>query len=328
MGMYDTVVCEYPLPDDYVSEFGFQTKDVYQKLAFLRITADGRLMFGGSELDEFTGQAEPKGETEVAYHGDIVFSDRARTFVARFWRGRVRWIHSLYPDRVSHQRNFLDNFGTEDMVDAGPAFPWRDRDLDELNLIYWAQTWEGFGITEEIAAAYLQSLNQHIAYVRQAGQIIGVSFDQLHRHDQSKFSVEEFPHYARHFFGDKGDPDGWERAWLHHENHNPHHWGHWIARSGKMAGKPLPMPEWYVKEMVADWHGAGRAYQGSWDISVWLANQGPGFRLHPKTEMLVDGVMQSIGYEVVIDAWVYKPGAKFYELFGEPLPGAAAKGDE
>jgi hypothetical protein len=319
MGMYDTVYCYYPLPDNYVSEVGFQTKDVYQRLVELHITAEGRLLYGGSELDEFPTHRN-EGMSEIVYHGDIIFYDNQRQFVARFWHGRVRFIIPVPSSATEHyfERGFLNWLGNRGMGDAAAAFPWRDRDLDEMGISHFAE----YGITEKIAAAYLNSLNQHIAYVRQAGQIIGVPQDQLHHHDQSKFSLEEFPYYARNFFGDKGDPDGWEKAWLHHENHNPHHWGHWIARSGKMAGKPLPMPMNYVQEMVADWHGAGKAYQGSWNISSWVSQQGPGFTLHPETERLVDEVMHSIGYVITDNCmWSYMAGHKFYELFGEPAPG-------
>ncbi len=319
MGMFDYVRCEYPLPGGYVAEHGFQTKDADQTLSYLRITDDGRLQWEGSDLDEFQGEERRGGGVrEVAYHGDMVFYAEQRYFVARFWRGRVRFIREVDEKATYFPRSFVDPFGAEGMGDAAPAFPWRDRSLDELGLIYWAMAWEDFGITEKIAAAHLASLNQHIAYVRQAGQVIGVPHLLLHNHDQSKFGVEEFPYYARNFFGDKADPAGWGAAWNHHENHNPHHWGHWISRTGKDAGKPLPMPRHYVQEMVADWHGAGRAYQGSWDISAWIAKQGPGFNLHDETERLIDEVMIGLGYFLTDNCmWSYMAGNKFHALFGE-----------
>lgn len=33
---------------------------------------------------------------------------------------------------------------------------------------------------------------------------------------------------------------------------------------------PLPMPEKYVREMVADWMGASKAYDGKWPKEKWL----------------------------------------------------------
>lgn len=50
----------------------------------------------------------------------------------------------------------------------------------------------------------------------------------------------------------------------------------------KAAG-PMPMPERYVREMVADWMGASRAYTGSWDMVDWLEKNLPRMDLHPVT---------------------------------------------
>jgi len=33
--------------------------------------------------------------------------------------------------------------------------------------------------------------------------------------------------------------------------------------------EPLPIPEKYVREMVADWIGAYRAYEGKWARNSW-----------------------------------------------------------
>lgn len=118
----------------------------------------------------------------------------------------------------------------------------------------------------------------------------GIPFWQALAHDMSKFSLAELPHYGRQFFGDKREPDRFAEAWLHHQNSNPHHWEYWIPRtehnrkkaSMKAAG-PMPMPERYVREMVADWMGASRAYTGSWDMVDWLEKNLPRMDLHPVT---------------------------------------------
>lgn len=108
-------------------------------------------------------------------------------------------------------------------------------------------------------------------------------------HDLSKFSKAELPHYNRQFCGDKSDPVGFAKAWLHHQNCNPHHWEYWITRSDHSQGKSgaangcLLMPIDYVKEMIADWMGASMAYTGSWEIREWVGVHLPTMRLHPKT---------------------------------------------
>jgi len=114
---------------------------------------------------------------------------------------------------------------------------------------------------------------KHKWFVFVAGLHLGVPLGRLLVHDISKFTGAELPHYGRQFFGDKSDPIGFAGAWLHHQNHNPHHWEYWVPRSGHGTGpdypaNPLPMPETYVREMVADWMGASRAYDGAWPVEI------------------------------------------------------------
>lgn len=140
---------------------------------------------------------------------------------------------------------------------------------------------------------------KHKWFVFLACRRVGVSLWQALVHDLSKFTPAELPAYGRQFFGDKGDPDGFASAWLHHQNVNPHHWEYWIPRSGHSKGEdgpaPLPMPEKYVREMVADWMGASRAYTGSWEMHDWLYKNMPKMRLHQKTKCRIFDVLQEIG---------------------------------
>lgn len=119
----------------------------------------------------------------------------------------------------------------------------------------------------------------------------------------------EYPHYQRQFFGDKGDPNGFARAWLHHQNHWPHHWEYWITRTNHIRGDTadivddcLPMPEKYVREMVADWLGASRAYTGSWDIGEWLSKNLQRIRVHPDTRLLVLKILADAGITISTNA--------------------------
>jgi hypothetical protein len=58
------------------------------------------------------------------------------------------------------------------------------------------------------------------------------------------------------------------------------------------------MPEIYVREMVADWWGASRAYTGSWDMSDWLTKNLPRIekKLHPYSIDHLADVLAKIGY--------------------------------
>jgi hypothetical protein len=119
-------------------------------------------------------------------------------------------------------------------------------------------------------------------------------------HDWTKFTSAELPFYANHLYGGADDPIGFALAWNHHSKLNPHHHEFWIPVSTHMkstipAGEPLPMPDWAVREMVADWLGAERSYNkvapkslASW---AWHNQARDEIRLHPDTELLVDGVL-------------------------------------
>ena len=134
------------------------------------------------------------------------------------------------------------------------------------------------------ALRYARLTILHKVFVFGACRRLSVPIWRAVIHDWSKFTPTELPYYGRHFFGDKGDPDGFSLAWLHHQNHNPHHWEYWVTRSGHRrpgdfasgtAPIPLPMPAIYVREMIADWMGASRAYTGSWGIEGWARKTYP-----------------------------------------------------
>lgn len=146
------------------------------------------------------------------------------------------------------------------------------------------------------------SLSQHISFVIEAGLALGLPETELTGHDASKYTVIEFPFYARQFYGDGGDPQGFARAWLHHQNDNPHHWEYWITRSapGPIANcyedGCLAMPLFFYLEMVADWLGASRAYTAQWDIHDWYDKNRNRIRLHPETRQAVEALLIEIDY--------------------------------
>jgi hypothetical protein len=120
---------------------------------------------------------------------------------------------------------------------------------------------------------YLWYVLRHKWHVFVAGRALGLPFWQLITHDLSKFSPAEWGPYARIFpyFGRFGEaPREWvaafDQAWEHHWTHNPHHPEYWAG--GDDAPMISGMPDKYVREMVADWYGAGMA-QGKPDIVGW-----------------------------------------------------------
>lgn len=138
---------------------------------------------------------------------------------------------------------------------------------------------------------------KHKWFVMRAGAWLEVPWWQLVLHDLSKLSPQEFPHYARRFYGDGDNDDAFERCWLHHQNHNPHHWQWWIDRS---TGLAVPMPMHYVREMVADWLAASRSYQGHWPNPwawAWLEAHRDKMILHPITQARLEKVLSKLKQE-------------------------------
>ena len=96
---------------------------------------------------------------------------------------------------------------------------------------------------------------KHRWFVLLAGLRVGCPLWRLLTHDLSKFGWSELRHYQRRFFGKADRPEQFIRCWLHHQNHNDHHWEYWIPRSGHNRctppypdNQPIPMPFYLVAD--------------------------------------------------------------------------------
>lgn len=82
---------------------------------------------------------------------------------------------------------------------------------------------------------------------------------------------------------------------------------YWILPGIKL----LPMPETYVREMIADCLGASRAYTGSWNVANWLNENGPKWRIHDETLGHIWTVMIELGYVITDNCeWSWIGGAR------------------
>lgn len=71
MGMFDTLYCDYPLPDKEVQHEDFQTKSLDRLMDTYRITTDGRLYY---EPGEIANNEESSQETDyLSFEGTITF---------------------------------------------------------------------------------------------------------------------------------------------------------------------------------------------------------------------------------------------------------------
>jgi hypothetical protein len=152
---------------------------------------------------------------------------------------------------------------------------------------------------------YLINVIRHKWFVFLEACKLGVPFLGI-IHDISKFLPDEFFPYARYDFANFGNnkPEtqlAFDKAWLKHQKRNKHHWQYWLLMNDSGGAikfpeksfkqvEPLPMPEKYIKELVADWKGAGRAY-GNPDTKGWYKHNKPKIILHQETEKCVEELL-------------------------------------
>lgn len=154
---------------------------------------------------------------------------------------------------------------------------------------------------------YLALTIKHKWFVLLAGLRVKCPLIRLLLHDWSKFLPSEMPHYQRQFYGPADDPAGFAQCWVHHHNRNEHHWEYWIPRTGHnradppmKVNEPIPMPLPVLREMIADWLGASRAYTGIWPWEnnwewPWFHEHWHEIRLHPDTRIQAEAILRFVG---------------------------------
>jgi hypothetical protein len=143
---------------------------------------------------------------------------------------------------------------------------------------------------------YLNYVIRHKWFVFLAGRKTGAPLWRLIIHDWSKFSRAEWGPYVRTFYvlpGKEQDPL-FDYAWNHHQHKNPHHWQHWLLQEDNGPLKRLEMPPDLVREMVADWMGAGRAITGKWDVVSWYNENYNKIQLSTSCRQQVDGLIEKV----------------------------------
>lgn len=139
---------------------------------------------------------------------------------------------------------------------------------------------------------YLKYVLRHKWFVLIAGLNLGVPVWQLIIHDWDKFLPDEWIPYAQCFYSLDGhsqyaESNAFTIAWLKHQNRNPHHWQYWMITWDRGDTECIAMPERFWREMLADWHGAGRAL-GKADTAAWYATNYDKIQLHERTRKQID----------------------------------------
>lgn len=105
MSLFDTLRCDYPLPDPACQGWTFHTHDLGGRIERYRLEADGRLTRRRPKLYnpriKRAARHVPEPE-DIHYHGDLRFHAPTRrqvAYVARFTHGIVEWIRRLEEEK-------------------------------------------------------------------------------------------------------------------------------------------------------------------------------------------------------------------------------------
>jgi hypothetical protein len=156
---------------------------------------------------------------------------------------------------------------------------------------------------------YASYVARHKWFVFLAGRKTGAPLWRLVIHDWSKLLPSEWFPYTMKFYGNWGTAESlddadriqvavnraFDMAWLRHQHRNPHHWQHWVLREDDGDTQALRMPDVFVREMVADWMGAGRARAGQWESGKWYDANAHRIVLHPDVRALVERLIDEHG---------------------------------
>lgn len=143
---------------------------------------------------------------------------------------------------------------------------------------------------------YLRYMLRHKWFVFRAGLKFKVPVWRLLIHDWSKFRYwTEWIPYRELFYNlpCKESREAFQLASMRHIKINKHHWNYWVHVAGGRDKETYTlrvheMPEIYVREMIADWYGAGRAVRGTWSAGEWYEQNKDHILLHPYTRAMVE----------------------------------------
>lgn len=149
---------------------------------------------------------------------------------------------------------------------------------------------------------YLKYVLRHKWFVFQAGLMLGgIPVWMLILHDWDKFLPDEWLPYARAFYTPDGSKQyqpnrAFSEAWNLHQKRNKHHWQFWMITWDKGNTECLKMPEVYLREMLADWHGAGRAITGKANVSEWYKTNKNNIHLDAETRDCLESLIDKVDW--------------------------------
>ncbi|EAY11170.1 hypothetical protein TVAG_498640 [Trichomonas vaginalis G3] len=117
----------------------------------------------------------------------------------------------------------------------------------------------------------------------------------VHKHDESKYSPEEFDAYRRRFFPvneaeKKASFYDFNLAWEHHKKCNPHHSESpmWYDERTKTA---KPMDPLYAFELICDWQAMSIKFNNR---CIDFYHKYPKYKLHQDTRNLIEPIIMKL----------------------------------
>lgn len=142
-------------------------------------------------------------------------------------------------------------------------------------------------------------------------------------HDLSKYTPVEFFEGVKYFQGTYSPimnckkEVGYSLAWIHHINHNKHHYEYWYDYG---APNPTPLiPFKYVLEMICDSLSAGMTYQKKnwtkeYQLSYWNRVK-DGAKMDSRLKKLLERVYTDVSIEGIKPVLKKKRLKKLYEEY-------------
>ena len=149
---------------------------------------------------------------------------------------------------------------------------------------------------------YEQYISNHLHNVRLAFEkykfklcsALNISINSLeeniNRHDQSKYSDEEFDGYRQWFYpydNEEKNKKQFDGAWEHHYKNNPHHPEYWI-RDGYIED----MPPIYIAEMLLDWESMSMHFGN--DIRDYYRSERNKKPFSENTKKIIDSIIYDV----------------------------------
>lgn len=155
--------------------------------------------------------------------------------------------------------------------------------------------------------AYFRYVARHKWFVFWACMKLRVPLWQALVHDWTKYTRVEWGDYAKTFYNKDGSPVslrdksgaydpnavlGFQRAWCSHQKAK-HHWQAWVS-IGTSGMIPISIPERYIREMIADWVGAGMAQTKRRDPTPWYETNKDTMILTPETRLRIEEILNEV----------------------------------